>query len=190
MIGKVERIALREVAFVIFCGLLLGCKADTPAVSAKQPASASTPGPADAYRGVKCGVTESEAAKIVKFTECKDDYPDLLLKQPRRSCSSEFKIGDVRVLDHFDFLAGRFLSGDAYFSGGEFDSVRAAFLARYGKPATEDADQLLWVVDGNTVLLDSRQPAGLGHFAIRSHELIQRTKEAKAEKAREGAKAL
>jgi len=173
---------------MILLVVFLACKSGKPAVPAEEAAANVTSGPADAYRGVKWGASESEAERIVRFSECKDQEPDPLLKQPRRYCTSTFKLGEVQVEDEFDFLAGRFLSGDGTFPGEDFDSVRDAFVAKYGRPQDHRSDELFWVLNGNTVLLNHLP--GLGHFAIWSRELVERNQEADAEKAKEAGKAL
>ena len=191
MIGKVERKALRDVTFVVVCGLVLACKPEKQAVSATQQSSVATPGSADAYRGVKWGASEAEAKRIIQFNECSTPELDPLFKLPRYYCTSHFKIGDVEVDDEFDFFAGHFLSGGGTFSHEEFNSVREAFVAKYGHPKFETSDGLVWQFDGNEVMLSHElSGSGLGNYGINSREFTELYEKAKAEKASEAGKAL
>lgn len=123
-----------------------------PALAQKRPLHRTPPTPVatpkpiwsqepTGFHGVEFGMTEKEASDAVtdKFSNC-------WTQGEKRFCSDSFGIGTTSIKTSFNFvkiakegddpasLVNRFVGVSGRFDSNSYETVRAAFIAKYGRP--------------------------------------------------------
>ena len=84
----------------------------------------------DSFRGIPWGATEKEAKKITNLGTC------LSSRTKERNCSLMFKLGSVEMEAFLSFQATGFVSVSGSFDSSSYQTVKSAFIEKYGTPTT------------------------------------------------------
>lgn len=206
------------VGAVILAGFASWADAQTPAAAPKpwqqEPSS---------YRGIPWGAAPSALVPHLEATETGrrgDDFRFIAGKclcdggsecpakkimdppPPQRHCFSKIEVGGVVLTETWTFLVDRLAGVNLTFDSGDYRTMRAMFVERYGEPSKTETTQfktrggleaaneeLSW--DGPTAVVRLENYGGSireGQANVMTHALVDEMAKVNKEKAAEGAK--
>jgi hypothetical protein len=125
-----------------------------------------------AFRGVTWGTSEKDAKAALKFGFCTDSA-STIPSSKMRSCMSRFSLGSVSVTAIFQFMNDKFVAVGGHFPSEGYQTVRSAFVGKYGPPTAKSFEQekLTWEGPEVAISLDrSGEKVTEGFFYILTQE--------------------